>query len=41
MTMEVGTGGRLSSGNARLDSILGGGFPAHAINLIVGPPGSN
>jgi circadian clock protein KaiC len=33
-------GGRLSSGNERLDAILGGGFPAHAINLIVGPPGS-
>jgi circadian clock protein KaiC len=33
-------GGRLSSGNARLDGILGGGFPAHAINLVVGPPGS-
>ena len=40
MTIELDTGGRLSSGNARLDSILGGGFPAHAINLIVGPPGS-
>jgi circadian clock protein KaiC len=32
-------GGRLTSGNEQLDSILGGGFPAHAINLVVGPPG--
>jgi circadian clock protein KaiC len=31
---------RLSSGHARLDAILGGGLPADAINLIVGPPGS-
>ncbi len=34
------TGGRLTSGNERLDAVLGGGFPAHAINLVVGPPGS-
>ena len=34
------TGGRLASGNQQLDAILGGGFPAHAINLVVGPPGS-
>jgi circadian clock protein KaiC len=33
-------GGRLASGNQQLDAILGGGFPAHAINLVVGPPGS-
>ncbi len=33
-------GGRLTSGNEQLDGILGGGFPAHAINLVVGPPGS-
>ena len=32
--------GRLSSGQPGLDEILGGGLPAHAINLIVGPPGS-
>jgi circadian clock protein KaiC len=32
--------GRLSSGQPRLDEILGGGLPADAINLIVGPPGS-
>jgi circadian clock protein KaiC len=31
---------RLSSGHPRLDAILGGGLPADAINLIVGPPGS-
>lgn len=33
-------GGRLTSGNEHLDGILGGGFPAHAINLVAGPPGS-
>jgi circadian clock protein KaiC len=33
-------GGRLASGSERLDAVLGGGFPAHAINLVVGPPGS-
>jgi circadian clock protein KaiC len=31
---------RLSSGQQRLDAILGGGLPADAINLVVGPPGS-
>lgn len=31
---------RLSSGQPRLDAILGGGLPADAINLIVGQPGS-
>jgi circadian clock protein KaiC len=40
MTTEPHVGGRLSSGDERLDAILGGGFPAHAINLIVGSPGS-
>jgi circadian clock protein KaiC len=33
-------GGRLSSGSEPLDAVLGGGFLAHAINLVVGPPGS-
>jgi circadian clock protein KaiC len=32
--------GRLSSGHAPLDAILGGGLPADAINMIAGPPGS-
>jgi circadian clock protein KaiC len=32
--------GRLSSGHARLDEILGGGLPVDAINVIAGPPGS-
>jgi circadian clock protein KaiC len=32
--------GRLSSGQPRLDAILGGGLLADAINLIVGPPGT-
>jgi circadian clock protein KaiC len=40
MTAGSPAGGRLASGNQQLDAILGGGFPAHAINLLVGPPGS-
>ena len=40
MTAGWQAGGRLASGNQQLDAILGGGFPAHAINLVVGPPGS-
>ena len=31
---------RLSSGNERLDSVLGGGLLKNAINLIIGVPGS-
>src|SRR3954471_17128591 len=31
---------RLSSGNAEADYILGGGFPANSINIIMGHPGS-
>jgi len=31
---------RLSSGNARIDDVLGGGLPSNAINLLIGPPGS-
>jgi circadian clock protein KaiC len=31
---------RLLSGTGRLDAIVGGGLPANAIHLIVGPPGS-
>ncbi len=31
---------RLSSGSERLDSLLGGGLPTNAINLVIGPPGS-
>ncbi|HZD69572.1 MAG TPA: ATPase domain-containing protein, partial [Actinomycetes bacterium] len=37
---ENSPGGRLASGSEPLDRVLGGGFPAHAINLVVGPPGS-
>jgi circadian clock protein KaiC len=40
MTEHPGSTGRVASGNRRLDAILGGGFPAHGINLVVGPPGS-
>ena len=32
--------GRLSSGHANLDLLLGGGLPANAINMIIGAPGS-
>jgi circadian clock protein KaiC len=32
--------GRLSSGSARLDRVLGGGLPLHGINMLIGPPGS-
>jgi circadian clock protein KaiC len=32
--------GRMSSGNAEADYILGGGFPANSINIVMGHPGS-
>lgn len=32
--------GRLSSGNPRIDAVLGGGLPADGIHLLVGMPGS-
>jgi circadian clock protein KaiC len=31
---------RMSSGNAEADHILGGGFPANSINIVMGHPGS-
>lgn len=31
---------RLKSGNAELDAILGGGFPANAIHVLMGAPGT-
>ena len=31
---------RLSSGHPRLDALLGGGLPAHAINVLIGLPGA-
>lgn len=31
---------RVRTGNAQADSILGGGFPAHSINVVMGQPGS-
>jgi len=40
-TTEAETGtARLSSGNAELDTILGGGFPINSINILMGEPGS-
>src|SRR3954466_12611498 len=31
---------RLTTGNAELDLILGGGFPSNSINILMGEPGS-
>ena len=31
---------RIRSGNAELDAILDGGFPANAIHIVIGSPGS-
>jgi circadian clock protein KaiC len=31
---------RLSSGDARLDAVLGGGLPTNAINMVIGLPGT-
>jgi circadian clock protein KaiC len=31
---------RLSSGNSRLDSMLGGGFPARSATMVIGPSGT-
>jgi circadian clock protein KaiC len=41
-SLETAQGGlpRITSGNAELDSILHGGFPANSINIILGEPGS-
>jgi circadian clock protein KaiC len=40
MPAPVDDSGRMSSGNAEADYILGGGFPANSINIIMGHPGS-
>jgi circadian clock protein KaiC len=31
---------RIKSGNPQADEILGGGFPRHSINILMGPPGT-
>ena len=31
---------RIKSGNPQADEILGGGFPDHSINILMGPPGT-
>ncbi len=31
---------RLTTGSPQLDQILGGGFPANSINIVMGEPGS-
>lgn len=38
--VEVPEMKRILSGNPQLDDILCGGFPAHSINIIMGPPGT-
>jgi circadian clock protein KaiC len=38
-TSELGTLARLETGNEKLDMILGGGFPASSINILMGEPG--
>lgn len=41
MTMnEVGTLARIRTGNAQLDAIVGGGFPASSVNIVMGEPGT-
>ena len=37
--LDDGTG-RMSSGNAEADHVLGGGFPSDSINIVMGHPGS-
>ena len=38
--IEPSTIDRMQSGNAEADYVLGGGFPANSINIIMGHPGS-
>ena len=44
MSTSIGGAGRalarLGTGNPQLDLILGGGFPANSINIVMGEPGS-
>src|SRR5439155_13663972 len=37
---DAGMSERLSSGDPRLDAVLGGGLPANAINMVIGLPGT-
>ena len=39
-TAPSGAGLRIQSGNPQADSILGGGFPANSINIVMGQPGT-
>ncbi len=39
-TADSDANDRMSAGNAEADHILGGGFPANSINIIMGQPGS-
>ena len=39
-TRTAGMMERITSGNERLDALLGGGLPANGINLIIGHPGT-
>src|SRR3990172_5945070 len=40
MTDHASTLGRLSTGSAALDAILGGGIPARSVTVVAGEPGS-
>src|SRR5437763_339006 len=41
MTARTGDGFlRIKTGNPQADEILGGGFPANSINVLMGPPGT-
>jgi circadian clock protein KaiC len=31
---------RISTGNEQADEVLGGGFPANSINIVMGQPGT-
>jgi circadian clock protein KaiC len=38
--MDTPENGRVTTGNASADEILGGGFPANTINIVMGQPGT-
>jgi len=39
-TITADLGARVQSGNPQADEILGGGFPANSINIVMGQPGT-
>ena len=40
MSASNPTPDRISSGNPQADAVLGGGFPANSINILMGEPGT-